>query len=118
MDTTKLLQVYKPLLADAQARLMKRNGKVDNRDVVGILGPVFESIALAANGGSDVVAQRLATWGPADVTTASLRTLVQDIVTASTPKFDWDAARRHQEALDAEMSEIRNPDRPAPQQYQ
>jgi hypothetical protein len=100
------------MLTDAFERLQKRT-KANNVDVSRIFAPVFDSIVAAANGGSDVVAQRLAAWGPADVTTASLRALVQDIVTAVAPAVDLAAMQRHQEELEAEMAQIIRPERPA-----
>jgi hypothetical protein len=113
MDDKTIGKIFMPVLADGMARLNRRRGNVDNRDVQVIFAPIIESITLAAGGGSAVASARLVSWAPADVTPEAVATLVQDIVTAATPAFDMADMRRRQAELEAEMSAIVRPDRPA-----
>jgi hypothetical protein len=113
MDDKTIGKIFMPVLADGMARLNRRRGNVDNRDVQVIFAPIIESITLAAGGGSAVASARLVSWAPADVTPEAVAALVQDIVTAATPAFDMADMRRRQAELEAEMSEIARPDRPA-----
>jgi hypothetical protein len=113
MDDKTIGKIFMPVLADGMARLNRRRGNVDNRDVQVIFAPIIESITLAAGGGSAVASARLVSWAPADVTPEAVAALVQDIVTAATPAFDMADMRRRQAELEAEMSAIVRPDRPA-----
>ena len=114
MDANTILKIFEPMLTDGLTRLRSRNRKVDNRDVVTIFGPIVQSIARAAGGNpGDAVAGLADTWEPADTNMGRLEGLVRAIVKAAAPPIDFEAMRRKQEELEAELAApMRSLDRP------
>ena len=109
MTAESVLAIFEPILTDARGRLARR-AKANPEDVRKIFGPVFQSIARAAHVTDASALERLATWAPADVSEEGVSELVNKMLEPS----DADLAERHrkQDALEAELRTIRNPERP------